>query len=133
MLSDTAVVNAMTSCFTSRSISRIRATSNRACSRSNRAASAGTSPRSASTSAAASSTSSQPRNLFSSLQMRPISGRVYRGIIGLELKDFRLSPRLGDYQVREQLPTLQRLPRDQPDKFRVVVVLAQMAEHQHRS
>src|SRR5437899_6370454 len=50
------------------------------------AAAFGTRPASASVSVAASSTASHIRYLFSSLQMRPISGRVYRAIKGQLLK-----------------------------------------------
>src|SRR6266481_7268163 len=46
------------------------------------AASLGTMPASARVRLDATSTCSQQRNLFSSLQIRPISGRVYRGIKG---------------------------------------------------
>jgi hypothetical protein len=80
MDSPTAMVNAMTSCFTWDSISLMRAASALARERKARAASFGTRPASASVSVAASSTSSHFAYLLASLQMRPISGRVYRGI-----------------------------------------------------
>ena len=74
--SATAVVKAMTSCFTSASICWMRSRSKPPRSRIALAASAGTMPSSASTSLATVSTSSQARNLLSSLQMRPIGARV---------------------------------------------------------
>ena len=58
MVSATAVVKAITSCFTSLSISRMRATSKPACARSSAGGFGGTTPSSASASDAASSTSS---------------------------------------------------------------------------
>src|SRR5437773_491369 len=80
MVSATLVVKAITSCFTCFSISRMRSTLKAAFRRMALAAAFGIKPVFASTSAVAISTSSQRRNLFSSLQMRPIAGRVYRGI-----------------------------------------------------
>src|ERR1017187_4624409 len=131
MVSATAVVKAITSCFTSFSISRIRPTSKAACARSRRAASAGTTPNSASASEAASSTSSHCSNLFWSLQIRPISGRVYREImVNSILKYFRRAALLGDRQPRRQPALLQRLGGDHLHNRRVVVLLAQMPQHQ---
>src|SRR4030095_1007794 len=75
------VVKAMTSCCVIFSISSMRATSNAAFSRSVRAASFGTMPASAIASAAANSTCSHVSYFRCSLQIRPISGWVYREII----------------------------------------------------
>ena len=76
MDSPTAMVNAMTSCFTRDSMSLMRPASTLALARSFAAASFGTTPASASVSVAASSTSSHLAYLFASLQTRPISSRV---------------------------------------------------------
>jgi hypothetical protein len=67
--------NAITSCWTSRSMASIRATSKRAFSRMAASASGGTTPCPASTSVAAISTRSQVAKRFSSDQSRDISGR----------------------------------------------------------
>jgi len=75
-VSATAVVKAITSCRTSASISWMRCKSKSARLRMALAASFGTMPASARVSVAATSTVSQVRKRFSSLQMRPISGRV---------------------------------------------------------
>src|SRR5687767_9545411 len=80
--SATEVVNAITSCWVVFSISSMRAMSNPPRSRMSLAASAGTIPARAIASAAAISTCSQVSYRRDSLQMRPISGFVYRGIIG---------------------------------------------------
>jgi len=72
----TAVVKATTSCLTSDSICAIRSRSTSALRRIASAAFFGTMPAEARVSLAAISTRSQVRNLFSSLQIRPISGRV---------------------------------------------------------
>ena len=72
--SATFETKAMTSCWTSRSMASMRATSKRARARMASSASGGTTPRSARTSVAASSTRSQVANLLSSDQMRAISG-----------------------------------------------------------
>jgi hypothetical protein len=74
--SATAVVNATTSCLTSSSSWAMRSRSKSPLRRIASAAFLGTSPASARVSVAAISTRSQVRNLFSSLQIRPISGRV---------------------------------------------------------
>jgi hypothetical protein len=73
--SATFETKAMTSCWTSRSIASMRATSKRARSRIAWSASFGTTPRSASTSVVAISTRSQAPKRFSSDQIRAISGR----------------------------------------------------------
>ena len=65
----------MTSCWTSLSISSMRATSKRAFALIAARASFGTTPRSTRTSVAAISTSSQVAKRFSSDQRRAISGR----------------------------------------------------------
>jgi len=75
-VSATAVVKAMTSCFTSASISCTRAAEQLARVAMASAAEAGITPSSASTVLAADSTRSQQRYLFSSVQMLPIAGRV---------------------------------------------------------
>src|SRR5687768_15872546 len=79
--SATAVVKAITSCWVIASISSMRGMSKSARARISRAASAGTIPARAIASTAASSTCSQVSYFRWSLQMRPISGLVYRGII----------------------------------------------------
>src|SRR5580693_10493267 len=84
-----AMVKAITSCFTRDSSSWIRATSTLARVRIAAAASLGTWPASASVSVAASSTSSHFANLFASLQTRPISWRVYRGIKALSSEEIQ--------------------------------------------
>ena len=66
----------MTSCFTSRSISSMRATSNLPFSHSALAAAAGISPSSAMASQACASISNQMRNRFSGSQILAISGRL---------------------------------------------------------
>src|SRR5713226_8639778 len=80
MDSPTAMVKAITSWRTRASSSWMRVMLTRARWRMAAAASGGTWPHSARVSAAAISTSSHFWNLFSSLQTRPISSRVYRGI-----------------------------------------------------
>src|SRR5882724_7303779 len=90
MDSPTAIVNAITSCFTRASISFTRAASTFAFARIAAAASFGTCPASASVSVAASSTSSQRAYLFASLHTRPISSRVYREINSLSFSKRRI-------------------------------------------
>src|ERR1700690_3873521 len=70
----------MTSCLISASIWKMRSTLKLGRARIALAASLGTMPAAASVSVAATSTASQVRKRFSSLQMRAISGLVYRGI-----------------------------------------------------
>src|ERR1035441_8890746 len=130
MRSATAVVKAITSCFTSFSISRMRATSKPACWRSSRAASAGTTPSEASASEAASSTSSHCWNLFWSVQIPPISGRVYRGIISSELKDGRRRMLRCDRKPGTQAAAFQRLRGHHVHDGRMIVLLAEVAQHQ---
>ena len=79
--SATAVVKAITSCCVVCSMASMRAISNAPRSRMSRAASAGTMPAAAIASAAADSTSSQVSYRRWSLQIRPMSGWVYRAII----------------------------------------------------
>src|SRR5260221_8222197 len=122
----------------------MRATSKEACWRSARAASAGTSPVSASASLAASSTASPCSKRFSSPKIRPISGRVYRGIIfqfvSLVKESINKtlggligrSLRLGNHQPREQAAAVERLRRHQAHDLRVIIVRAQMAQDQRR-
>src|SRR3954471_14406642 len=86
--SATAVVKAMTSCWVTCSISSMRAMSNPPLSRMSRAASVGTLPARAIATRAATSTCSQVWYFRWSLQMRPISGFVYRGIMSAERKPF---------------------------------------------
>src|ERR1035441_4588056 len=130
MRSATAVVKAITSCFTSFSISRMRATSKPACWRSSRAASAGTTPSEASASEAASSTSSHCWNLFWSVQIPPISGRVYLGIISSELKDRRRSVLRCDRKPGAQAAAIQRLRGHHVHDGRMIVLFAEVAQHQ---
>src|ERR1039457_1839326 len=133
MVSATAVVKAITSCFTVLSISWMRSTSKPACARSRRAASAGTTPSCARASEAASSTSSHCWNLFRSLQIRPISGRVYRGImVILELKNFTRSMGRGNRETRLQTAPLQGFDGHHLHDRRVIVLLAQVAQYQIR-
>src|SRR5580700_6355013 len=129
MLSATAVVKAITSCLTSFSICRMRAVSKLAYARSACAASGGTTPISASASEAASSTSSHCRNLFSSVQMRPISGRVYLAIKAINLRGAGLA---GDFERRGKAAALERLRSDQAHDLRMIVVLAEVPEQQPR-
>src|ERR1700734_879616 len=117
----------------------MRATSKAACWRSARAASVGTSPVSANASLAASSTDSHCSKRFSSPKMRPISGRVYRGIIfQLASIDKALggliggSLGLGNHQPREETAAIQGLRRHQAHDLRMIVVRAQMAQYQRR-
>src|SRR5579862_7317386 len=134
MVSETAVVNAITSCLTSFSISWMRATPKPAWARSRRAASAGTVPSEASASEAASSTSSHCWKRFWSLQIRPISGRVYRGIIlsPSKLEDFGWGVLRSDGELRREAAALQLLAGDHLHDGRVIVVLAEVAQHQVR-
>src|ERR1017187_6403840 len=130
MVSATAVVKAITSCFTVFSISWMRSTSKPACSRKRRAASAGTTPSCASASLAASSTSSHCWNLFRSLQIRPISGRVYREImVILELKNFAWSILSSNREARLQTAPLQGLGGHHLHDRRVIVLLAQVGPY----
>jgi hypothetical protein len=81
-----AVVNAITSCCVVCSISSMRAISKAPRSRMSRAASGGTMPAAAIASAAAVSTASQVSYRRWSLQIRPISGCVYRAITSIQIQ-----------------------------------------------
>src|SRR5258708_31459724 len=106
----------------------MRETSNPACFRKIAAASFGTSPVWAKASALASSTSSQARYLFSSVQIRPISGRVYRSIISVS-EDLALLLRLGNHQAREERTTraIQCPIPHYTHKLRMIVVFTNVA------
>src|SRR5208283_1557141 len=92
---------AITSCWVSRSISSILLTSKLAFPFILLKSSGGIAPLSKSTSQTASSISSHLRYLFSSVQIRPISGRVYRSIIFF-------SPRGADESASKQFLLFQQ-------------------------
>ena len=135
MFSATAVVKAMTSCFTSSSISQDAVEVEAGVRAQQRAPPPpALRPGPASASEAASSTSSHCWNLFWSLQIRPISGRVYRAImICSKLKHFGRRGSAPRSPAASRMPApVQRLRRHHAHDLRVVVVLAQVAQDQVR-
>src|ERR1051326_5149706 len=101
----------MTSCLTSASMAWMRATSKLAFERIAWAALRGTMPAADSVSVAATSTFSQVRNLLSSFQIRPISGRVYRAIKS-DLRGRRGSQ--AEPRLRQGTPDCSGTPRRLP-------------------
>src|SRR6188768_2438128 len=118
--SATDVVNAITSCWVTCSIASMREISKAPLSRMSRAASAGTIPARAIASTAATSTCSQVSYFRWSLQMRPISGFVYRGIMSAEREPllWKLEAIDGTKYGRRQSTVGEQVTRDALDVSR---------------